>query len=68
MLINTQALATGPIAVPIWAATQDAKAIVIAAVATAVVLGQTVTNMTNVGGKKKKVETMKEASPARGIS
>ncbi|MEI7526592.1 MAG: phage tail tape measure protein [Mariniphaga sp.] len=54
MLINTQALMMGPIAGPIWAATQDAKATVTAAVATAVVLGQTVANMTNVGGKKKK--------------
>jgi len=54
MLINTQALMMGPVAGPIWAATQDAKATVTAAVATAVVLGQTVANMTSVGGKKKK--------------
>ena len=54
MLINTQALMMGPVAGPIWAAAQDAKATVTAAVATAVVLGQTVANMTSVGGKKKK--------------
>ncbi len=54
MIINTQALMMGPIAGPIWAATQDTKATITAAVATAVIVAQSVGTMTGGSSKKKK--------------